>query len=238
MQLVHGGKLRYLLPLKKWRMLDLNTLRDEGNYPGSSSGFRKFIINLEKKGVISSHYDQGTQRKFVYFTKDGEGQIGLPENLPSINMETFDHDSRLSLLGKCFSELPSINEVILEHELIGDKKIGERNRHIPDGVMKGEKNNSPFTMALELEVSRKSKKRYMEKIRHYLNSSAYDYTLYFFNFEGVLESYKKTILEEVGKDAFEKIMLALNPNTMHRSFNFSETTIFFKGKEVLIDEIF
>jgi hypothetical protein len=238
MKLVHAEKLRYLTPLKKWRLMDLKTLMTEGDYPGSPSGFRKFIINLERKGVISSHVDLTSQRKFVYFTKDGELQSGAPENLPAVNLETFDHDSRLSMLGRCFYERDSIDEVELEHELTGTKKIGERNRHIPDGILKGKRNGVRFSMALELEISRKSKKRYLEKIRHYLNSSVYDYVLYFFAYEGIMKSYKESMMEEFGKEAFEKVMLALNENITKPTFQFSETSIYLKNKEVLIDELF
>jgi hypothetical protein len=45
-------------------------------------------------------------------------------------------------------------------------------------------------------------------------------------------------MEEFGKEAFEKVMLALNENITKPTFQFSETSIYLKNKEVLIDELF
>lgn len=238
MKLARGGQIQYFMPLKKWRLMDLDSLRRAGNYPGSMRGFRKLISSLEQKGVLQSTKDNHSTRKYVYLTRDGGAHLGLKDSFESVSLNNFDHDSRLASFARSLLSFEIIEDVELDHSLISGKKIGARNRFIPDGLIHGKKNGNSFDMAFELELTLKSKDRYMAKIEHYLDTTVYDYALYIFYLESVRDCYKKEILKHFGKEAFEKIILGLNTNLLERSYRVEDTSLYFKSKEMRIDEVF
>jgi hypothetical protein len=238
MQMIEGEKLRYIAPLKKWRLLDLDKLKSEGRYHGGGRGFRKLITGLEKSGVIKTTRDNQTRRKFVFLTKSGELQLGSHGSSIGINVDNFDHDSRVSIIAHELLRFDSINEVILEHEIVGDKRIGERNPHTPDAVIAGQRKGNKFKMAFELELTQKSSSRLKEKFRHYLDTTVYDYILYFFTSEGLLKSYKKFLNQEYGQAWKSKFMLAINTKLLCRDFKLENTLIEFNEKQASLGELF
>lgn len=218
--------------------MDLDSLKREGNYPGTMRGFRKLISTLEKKGVLQSTKDNHSTRKFVYLTKDGGALVGLQDSFESVGLNNFDHDSRLASFARELLKFETVEDVELDHSLVSGKRIGSRNRFIPDGVIYGKKNAQNFKMAFELEMTLKAKDRYMAKIDHYLNTTVYDYCFYLFFLESVRRCYKSEILKQFGSEAFQKIILGLNTNLLERSYKIEDTSLYFKSKEVKIDEVF
>lgn len=233
--LIDGSQLNYLYPLKKWRLLDLNSLQSESQYPGTYSGFKKFIRRLESKEVIKSFRLGQSRRKYVYLTKRGSAQVGLDSASLNISTETLVHDIKVAQICRSLLDFRAIKKVELEHEIILDKG---KNQYTPDALIYFENKGDSFKMAFELELTRKSTDKYLEKIGHYLKSRYYDYALYFFNSKGVMDSYKKHVLSVHGSEAFNKLLLALNINLNKKNPNFEESIVFFMGKEVELKDIF
>lgn len=233
--LLDGNQLNYLYPLKKWRLLDIDSLKKESQYPGTYSGFKKFIQKLEKRDVINSFRLGNSRRKYVYLTKQGEAQVGLDNAALNLSTETLLHDSKVADICRSLLDLRAIKRVVLEHEIISEKG---KTQYVPDALITFESEGESFKMAFELELTRKSKAKYMDKIEHYVNSRFYDYALYFFNARGVFESYRKTIEQSLGASAFEKIMLVLNSNLNQKEPQYEESLLYFMGKEVRLKDIF
>lgn len=235
MYLLESNQLNYLYPLNKWRFLDLQALFQESQYPGSLSGFRKMILRLEKKEIVHSFRSGQFGRKYVYLTKQGGSRLGLDDAALNVSTETLLHDGRVTDIARSFLNFSTINRVELEHEIILDRgnKV-----FLPDACFYGKRMGTDFRLAFELELTRKSKVKYIEKMSFYLNSNFYDYALYFFQSQGVYESYKKHLEAEKGSKAFEKIMFAFNPNLNKQDPSIGETGLYFRGKEVLLRDIF
>lgn len=233
--LLEGHQLNYLYPLNKWRFLDLEALFQESQYPGSLSGFRKMILRLEKKEMLQSFRSGRFGRKYVYLTKKGGSHLGLDEAALNLSSETLIHDGRVADIARSFMEFSTIDRVELEHEIIMERG---KNHFLPDACFYGTRGKNQFKLAFELELTRKTKSKYLEKINYYLSTSFYDYALYFFQSLGVFESYKKNLEQEKGPEAFEKIMFAFNPNLSKQDSDIGETKLYFRGKEVQLKDIF
>lgn len=233
--IMDGSQLNYLYPLKKWRLLDLNSLQRESQYPGTYSGFKKFIQKLEKRDVLNSFRLGESRRKYVYLTKQGGAQVGLDSAALNISTETLLHDLKVAQVCRSLLDFKAIKRIELEHEIILDKG---KTQYTPDALVYFDNKKDTFKMAFELELTRKSKSKYLDKISFYLKSSYYDYALYFFNDRGVLESYKKHVQNAHGTASSEKLLLALNKNLNQKNPKIEESLVFFMGKEVQLKDIF
>ncbi len=234
----NGIHLSYILPLKHWRILDLKSIFELSKFPGTFGSFKRVIVTLETKNIIKSFQDPYSKKKYLHLTQGGEMQIGVKEGIPGIADDTRLHDCKAIDICKAMLKLPTVTSIELEHQLIERSNFKQTYKICPDGLIYGERMGKKFKMAFELELTRKSKAKYMAKIEQYLHSSVYDYALYFFHNPGVLESYRDSINEAYGEKAFGKIMLAHNATLLSRAFNFTKTKIIFQNKEVDIEELF
>lgn len=233
--LLETNQLNYLYPLSKWGFLDLKDLFEESRYPGSLSAFRKYILRLEKKEVVHSFRTGRFGRKYVYLTRKGGIQVGLDIAGLNVSTETLLHDIIVRDITRALLDFDINTQVELEHEIILERG---KNNYTPDALIYFENKGDSFKMAFDLELTRKSTDKYLEKIGHYLKSRYYDYALYFFNSKGVMDSYKKHVLSTHGSEAFNKLLLALNINLNKKNPNFEESIVFFMGKEVQLKDIF
>ena len=219
--------------MAKWRILDLKGLREEIDYPSHPSVFEKTIRRLEKAHIIKSFKDPWTNRKFIYLSDVGEKLVNDTGSPLAVSEETMLHDAKVAQFTRLLMERLTFTDVKLEHE------IGERNSSwLPDAMLWGEKGGVKFTMAFELELTRKSKNRIREKIKKYLSSNYYDYAFYLFCSENVMKSYQQFITTEFGEDAFKKLLLFWNPSLMSRKMNINSGRGYFKSKEVNFNDIF
>lgn len=232
---VNSLKLEALRPLGKWRILDLNSLVELSEVPIGYWNLHKIIRRFEKAKVLHSYKDPWTRRKMVYLEGLGHGLLGVEKNT-TINNETLLHDSKVSHILRAMLQKGIFNEVLLEHEL--SKKLFLSGELSPDALMKGEKKGKAFSMAFELELTRKAHERALSKAKHYLNLQLVDYVLYQFCSEGLFQSYKKLFSEKLPEGWNNKLMLFVNTSLMSSSFALESGRGHFKNKEVHFDEIF
>lgn len=216
----------------------MKTLREEGDYPGSEASFRRFILTSQKRGIIEAITERHSRRKVVYLTRNGERQIGVEKSSIAVNGETFNHDRLLAVVAKNFLDFDCVEDVVLEHDLIRGKRVGEIKGYVPDAVIYMTRGKKKLTIALELELTLKDKKRYLDKARYYKDSAIYDYALYYFYSTGVYKSHKTEISKTLGDKTLEKILLAKNTKLFDPDYDFLETSIFYQNEEVLIGEVF
>lgn len=224
-----------LRPLSKWRVLSLGELEEFANKRASYWYIQRLVSRFEKAKILKSFRDPWSGRKLVYFESLGKGLNGLDKMSP-VNEETLLHDFKVSDLCRGLLKREIFREVLLEHEL--SKKHFLAGELSPDALIRGEKNKKAFSMALELELTRKASERIISKGKHYLNQGHIDYVLYFFCTETLFEAYKKTFMEALPEGWNNKIMLFWNPTLITKEILFSEGRGHFKGREFGFDEIF
>jgi DNA-binding MarR family transcriptional regulator len=231
-------QINYLFPLKKWRILDLKTLLDKSLYHHSYEAFTKMLQRLEKKKMIESFIDPFTKNKFVYLTKEGDSYLGGTDNSPMLSTNSLIHDSRVVKLVLELLNLSYFTGSELEHENKQRGSFNNRTGNIPDAVLLGKKDEQKFRVALELELTRKTKTRYLAKAGQYLNTTYYDFVIYFFQSKSLLESYKKNIDEKFGTDSNTKIIYAYNEKLFLKGFDFMESRIIFLNRKGDFSTIF
>ena len=107
----------------------------------------------------------------------------------------------------------------------------------PDGVIYGIKEGREYSLAVEVELTQKSKTRVIDKLCRYKDSSDYTYLLYVFNKESTFKSYKK-ILENSNKELSKKVILLLNESIDRTNFDYLNSKCFFKNKITTFEKIF
>jgi hypothetical protein len=233
-----GIQINYLEPLKEWRILDLKNLMKKARYERGYVGFTKILSNLEKKKLIGSFIDPFSRRKYLYLTNEGNQYLGGDCNSPAIRQDTLVHDSKMVVLVLELLKLESFYGFELEHIIKGSKEFGTTYKICPDAIMLGDKGGTKFKLAVELELTRKSKNKYLTKIGQYLNSDYYDFVLYFFQSKGVMNSYRKHIVDRFGEDSNKRILYVLNENLLTKKFNFDDSVAYHKNKEGKLDAVF
>jgi hypothetical protein len=229
---INSLHLDFLKPLTDWRILDMQSLREECDYRYHTTSFEKLIRRLERSNIVKSFKDPLNNRKFIYLSTLGENLIGAKRKT-SISEETMFHDSRVTLITRELLERSCFQRSELEHQ-IGNSSMA----FVPDAALIGEKNGVSFKLAFELELTRKSKDRIKSKLSHYLGNDYYNYIFYMFCNEGVMQSYLKNIEENFNDDALSRVILMTNKTIMSRKMKLSESFGYFKKKEVCIDDLF
>ncbi len=227
--------LLLLRPLSKWRVLSLSELEEFANNRVSYWHIQRLVSRFEKAKILKSFRDPWSGRKLVYFEAVGKGMHGF-ENVMGMNDETLLHDFKVSDICRGFLKRDLFKDVALEHEL--SKKHFVSGELSPDALIRGEKNKKQFSLAFELELTRKANERIIAKVKHYLNMGLVDYVLYYFCTENLWETYKKIFNEALPVGWNNKIILVWNPTTITKELNLSEGRGFFKNKEMSFDEIF
>ena len=228
-------KLEILRPLAKWRILGLQELKELASLPVSYWQIQRIVSRFEGAKILKSFRDPWTNKKLVYLENLGKGMFGY-ENATHNNPETLLHDSKVSEICRSFLERKGFNEVLLEHEL--SKKLFYSGELSPDAIFTGEKSGKSFSMAFELELTRKANERMLAKAKHYLNSNLVNYVLYFFCNEPLCRNYKNIFSEGLPDGWNNKLILIWNPSLISNEMNLEKGIGYFQKKEIRFNEIF
>lgn len=233
-----GIQINYLGPLKEWRILDVKNLMRKCNYQATYNGFCKMLLRLEKKQLVESFLDPFTGRKYLYLTKQGDDYLGGEDAPPVISKSTLVHDAKVVDHVLSFLGLEPFYAFELEHLIRAGRIINPTKTLCPDAIMFGEKHGEKFKMAIELELTRKTKSKFLAKAGTYLNSTYYEFVVYIFQNSGVMNSYQKYIRDKFGIESDSKIIYALNEKILTNKFNFNETLVYHNGREGSYEELF
>lgn len=230
--------LNYLNPLLKWRVMNLESLRQECHTVPNYFNFCKIIRTMEKAKILEGYRHPFNRKKYVYLSSFGEGQLSLTENPSSVSKETLIHDIKVSEIGKSFIDLGWMNSIQLEHELHNKRNFRITYKIIPDALLEGIKNGVNFKVALEVELSRKSNPRILEKARQYAASTYYNYVMYFFSKRNFMEKYIEIIKNGVSEEDFNRFMFFFDETMGMSPTDLIEMQGFFKGRGVKLSEVF
>lgn len=231
-------QINYLRPLKKWRILSLKDLQKACGFESSYVAFARMMLRLERRRFIGSFYDPFNRRKYLYLTKEGSQYVDGDEEQPCISKDTLVHDSKVVEIILEFMRQNCFYGFELEHEIAKQVRFADGYKICPDANLFGEKKGQKFKLALELELTRKTKAKFLNKIGLYLNSNFFDYVLYFFHDPGILNSYKREVESKFGPESNQKILWALNTNLLGKNFSLANTSVVFKQKEETLNGLF
>jgi hypothetical protein len=114
------------------------------------------------------------------------------------------------------------DEFILAPDAILEVKFGEKFKQI----------------AVEMELTRKSIKRYLTKFRAYDQSLEYDLVWYVFNDPSIYNSYKIRLNEDFKNLKNCKILLILNSTLNLCGVDLGQTEIYGFGEELFLNDLF
>ncbi|MGE3609613.1 MAG: hypothetical protein AB7I27_08505 [Bacteriovoracaceae bacterium] len=109
---------------------------------------------------------------------------------------------------------------------------------IPDAILYLEKKGHKFQVAFELELTRKSNQRLIEKLKQYEDSSFYHYVIYVFPSQSLMDKYVSQAKEELGVNRMSKFMFFFHPE-ISSSLHQPETIRgLFNGKQINLSDVF
>lgn len=235
---MNGRHLNYLAPLLKWRVLDIEALRKEAIRAPQYKNFHRIIRVLEKKNILGGLRDPYSRKKYIYLTSVGEKLLSLKDNPTALSTETLIHDIKVSEVSRGFLEKGWAKEIELEHQIVDKKNFMAEYKIVPDAVIHTEKDGFKYRIALELELTRKSNQRVIEKAKLYNATSIYHYVIYLFGHKSLLEKYKEIISDAVGSDGLKRFIFLFHEELTHEANKLDSITGYFKDKNIRIQDIF
>lgn len=228
----------YLNPLVKWKILSVKELYALSGYVGRKNSFHKVVDRFEKENVVKSFKDLWSRNKYLYLTSVGEKVINHSDHQMRLSEDRLLHDLRLSEIVRTIVTFAGIENYYLEHEFYKKGDYGTA-KQTPDARLVtnflGQKSKS---VGIELELTQKSKERAREKMESYLNSSLYDYALYFFTLAQIARSYHSLALESFSEKDAAKFVFLTDEGIARGQFNFEHLEAKWGKKTVKFAEIF
>jgi len=217
--------------------MDLESLRKECNRETKYKNFNRIIRKLEKEKILEGYRDPNTRKKFVYFSTIGESELSIQENPTALAYETLTHDLKVSEITRQLRTNGWVDEVELEHQINNKRNFKSLYKIIPDAILYLEKKSHKFNIAFELEITRKSNQRVIEKMKQYENSSFYHYIMYIFSSKNIMEKYIEQAEENLGKHLLNKFMFFHHPKMTQDRHCPNEILGIFDGKNICLADV-
>lgn len=176
-------------PLLEWRFLGLSELRAISKYEGSERAMQRLVKRLENDGILKSFIHKLSNKKYIQLTRSSYKE--MTDQSWNINEDIKMHDAIVSTLLYKFSledivsltkmnyQNPSFNQTIFSHGID------------PDGMIRAERKNNVFNIAIEIELTRKNSTEIFKKYKRYHENTSFEWVIYFFKNMKTLETYFK-----------------------------------------------
>lgn len=187
--------------LGKWKILDLKNIKSKLESCIEYPNLTKKVRKLERAGVVKSIYI-GKRNKHIYLTNKGIEMTPFDSTF-EISKENLNHDLTVSNFLNRLLEFENFYDGKMFHQLTEDDLL-------PDAMVKGIRAKSKYNMAIEIELTQKSKERVSEKLRRYKSNQAFHYVLYATPKDSLYRSYQKTI-KKLDREIQEKVILMHDP---------------------------
>lgn len=227
--------------LLKWKVIPVNLLKKEINYTGRATSFRKLMQRLEQRNLLKSFKIRG-RTKFAY---PSEELIKVKAHRVSYGFyeDSLKHEGVVTVV--CFELLnwKVMKNVFLSHEF-GNQQFN-REELQPDAIFVAEKDGHEFRIALEVELTRKSKERVKKKFINYVDSIAFHYVIYLMSDKADYEAYKRILIDIANDDTVDdrrfeiltNVILVFKDNFFTKEMNLQKAEAFWQGETTTLDLI-
>jgi hypothetical protein len=230
--------MNYLTPLQKWRIMDLESLRRACDTEPNYFHFARIIREMEKEKIVESFKHRFNGKKYIFFSSFGERQISNEKNPTSISKDSLIHDMKVSELAQSFFNLNWVDYISLEHELLNKRDFRQTFKIIPDALMGIKVGGKKINIALELELTQKQKQRIREKAKQYIISSKYEYVLYFFSKQSVMNTYMEEIKNTVGEKNLNRFLFVIIPSLTAKETDLTELVVIQDQNKMKLRDVF
>ena len=235
---------KFLNPLLKWKILDTKSLMEMSNYQGSYISFCEMLRNLKSKDLVHWEPLLYNKKRIIYLTHAAQKEL-LPGSPYFIDSEIMFHDAIVSNTARSFLGKDYFYDCELPHEYYGKNNWNYADVLDPDGILYGKNKNYFFKIALEVELTRKSKERIERKIKDYIRSEFFDSVIYVFNKKNIFNAYIKYLNEiqdnapnELYKKGInQKIFLLLKEDLFKYPLDFSHCPLYVNQQERKFSEV-
>ena len=219
--------LEIINEIGRWKVVPLRALFEEVGQEVSYQLFCRNVKKLAMHGLIKSY--QGPHgANYLALTSEG-GKISQYA-CPYIESEIeLNHDLLSSMVLRSLLRFANFQSGHVIHNDEPDL--------VPDAIIHAIKGQEEYSLAIEVELTQKNRKRILEKFSKYSKTNQFTHVLYVTNKEGIFDSYRK-IISEMNELVSRKVILLVEPKLSHTNFEYQTARCWFKGKEAKFDEIF
>ncbi len=210
----------------KWKIISLRNLYNLTFKGCAYESFKRKIRKLEQMQLIK-HKRYSHNKKYLYLTELGfKYTQGVNKLEPS--QDIFLHDLLLSEILVETLKFSKVTDVTCYPQF--------ESRIEPDGMIYALSGDEELKIALEVELTQKSKTRVVSKLEEYRDSALYDFVLFVTNSERISKTYSRYI-NELDSSIIQKSVLILNPDMQPTDINLEKSICIYKGKRVKFTSI-
>jgi hypothetical protein len=220
--------LEILVEVGRWKIIPMKSLYEFKSFSQSYQMFCKKVRKLEEEGLLKSILGTN-KRKFLSLTLKGLKFSPFGKNFDQAE-DSLNHDLISTKIVTTLINYKNFNsgQVCCYEDRIDVE---------PDGLIHGSKNGVDYSLAIEVELTQKSKVRIIEKFNKYVSSNNFSYVLYVMNKESAFRTYRK-VLDSLNEDVSKKIILMLDTGVNPMTFNYQSSKCVFQHQEKSFMEIF
>jgi hypothetical protein len=223
-----------LTPLKKWRILSVRDLKEQSGHNGSRSSFYKIITKLENYLLIDSFINSWSNEKFIYLMPNAIKVLGSENKLLPVNRDQRFHDAIVTRIALNFKEYHFVKDIYLDQEIGKIFPLIEKN---PDILITGQLKKE-FRLAVEVELTQKSKKRVVEIFRSYSQSIAVNNIIYITDKLSLYKTYLRYLDELKEEINTDKFIFIYKKDLNNKTFNIINSKILYQGHETSLKQLF
>lgn len=184
--------------LEKWGVLTIRNLHNLLCSKITIRALRRKVHNLAKADYLQISRLDSNNEMIIIPTKKSLNQ--LKSNRTIIDESMIYHNLFISLLGHELTTRQNVTFYNLPHEYRKSRTPVTLGSAIEPDAYIGLKHNDKISkVALEVELTQKSSDRVFEKFKQYKDSLYFDYVIYFFQSESILNAYKRRLNEFVNE---------------------------------------
>ena len=220
-------KSQILNEVGRWRAITLKGLSHCLQWKGGRSTLARRVQNLEVLGLLHGVFEK-RHGKYLTLTKEG-AELSVYDYPYSDSQAGLHHDL------VCSNTIQKLVEFRLFHAATAIDHI--KSDINPDGIIHATRYGDEYTLAIEVELHQKSKKRIRQKFERYQREWEFDHVLYITHKNAIFDAYRK-ILDKIEETAQEKIILSLDPTLSISKCDYQNAIYWMDGSVESFEKIF
>jgi hypothetical protein len=234
-------KLEVLEPIGRWNFLTLEDIREVSSYKGNINSLRKMLSRCEREGLSKGFISKFSGLKYYYLSKNAYHAI-VGSNTYGIQEDIKHHDSVVSMIAYKLSKFPSVTSTLIKSQDIDLNKTIFSDGIDVDAIANLSIGGDYYVVALEIELTQKSRERIISKFDLYHRYQRYGTVIYFFSSKMLLRTYAKIyqdFMESHENNLGDDLIYFCHIPLQNRSFNLETLTIYSRNlEEFKMKEIF